>query len=219
MRILLTFVALLCVPTQAPAEVIKIFYNDSEVQFGLPGFYFGDEREDPLHVDDTTLPDSFFADLGPLVEHELLKDAAGTIVQSNYFYSGGLFDFGSFTLPITFFGVYAPEAPFVQVETGPLVDGNGGDVYFTLGPGLLDPGLAQALGTSRRIAGGRGAANLIFHDQQVCDTGEYGTYLSSTRVACDGALWIELDVPEPAYLSLTWAGLAWLMIRHQRRKS
>ena len=222
MRVLIALVGvLLFFPTQAPAEVISLFYFNSTIEFGPDSVRARAwDRQHGIFVDDTLISeldnpimqDGFLATEGPVVEHELLKDSNGVVVQSNYFYAGGQIDFGTFSLPIESYGLWVPELGHLQIEIGPQVGASGGDIYFTFGAGLLDPDLAAALGTSRRIVGGQGGTNVSY-----ARCGELGDYLSSKRVTCDGATWIELQVPEPSHVSLVAAGLAWFIARRRRR--
>ena len=222
MRLALAFVAMLLLfPAHAPAETIRFYYLNSDVIWG-PGathfnYYTGKDIQGS-----TGIPDEFFVDLGPLTEQQLFTNELGVVVQSNYlFSSGGPFVFGSgfpnaFELPLTSFTIFAPELGFTAVERGPIVNFLGGDLYFTLGPGLLPLEIAQALGVSRNIAGGRGAADLTYTNLPGrCSDGLYGTYLSPHRVACDGAIAIELDVPEPALMLLLPVGLGFVLRRRR----
>ena len=63
------------------------------------------------------------------MKQTLLRDKDGIVVQSNYFYTDGLFDFGTFTLPITSYGIWAPEPGFRKIEEAPRVSDHGGEVF------------------------------------------------------------------------------------------
>ena len=222
----LLLAALLFVPGQAHADSLWFQFLNSDVEFGIWGAHH-DGRDGEVRPSGGALVfGAFFdTDLAGPADQTLLRDATGKVVQSNYFYPASSFRFeffrfafGEFTLPLTSYGLYVPESSAGLVEPGPYVNGDyGGDVYFTLGPGVMDASLARRLGIGRHIVGGIGGSDMAYGFSAAggCDGGALGTYVSEERHACDGATWISLEVPEPASLALMAFGVVVLVGRYR----
>jgi hypothetical protein len=216
MRIALSLiVSFLCFfPLSADASPLELEFLNSKLTFGGANAYDrgwdGSVWHDGYWDPDFRL--GFEATPTTLVSQVLRTDSGGGVVQSNYTYAGGTFHFDGLgaDLPITLFKVFAPEPTQQLIEHGPLF---GGDVYFELGPGLLDPGVASALGIGRRIQGGFASTDMAYGE-----CGSLGDHNSASRVACDGATYITLEVPEPALLVIFATGVAPVVARRVRRR-
>jgi hypothetical protein len=218
------FAVLVLFPHNARADAISFQFLNSDVYFGPSGaVHYGRDGEvwrGGLRV----FVDAWFStELLEAADQQLLTTPTGTVVQSNYFYPDSTFHFGfefspfesgGFDLPLTSYGLYVPEPPYTHpLEPGPLLDDSGGDVYFTLGRGVLDPALARRLRVGRRILGGFGGSDMSY-----ANCGELGNHLSEERHACDGATWITLEVPEPSALALMSTGAVAMVVGRRRRR-
>jgi len=217
------------VPHDARADSIWFQFLNSDVDFGPGGaVHYGCDGEVWVAGDVVFFDAGFYTDPLDAADQRLLTAATGTVVQSNYFYPGGTFHFGfefsqfdsrEFALPLASYGLYVPEPPNGQLlEPGPLVDGDlGGDVYFTLGRGVMDAALARRLGIGRRILGGFGGSDMAYSADYCGEP--LGNHLSENRHACDGATWITLEVPEPSALALMATWVVAMAVGRRRQRS
>jgi hypothetical protein len=157
------------------------------------------------------LLDFSFESFGHLVNHSVTTDSAGIVTDSDYLYQG-VFDMtitlesvtgstrtGTFVAPILM-------ALHVTGENAlyPDVDG-----YYTLGPGIFDPFLAEAFGVARHTLGGDISSD--FDRSQTT-----GAYDAAHREAWDAAPYIRIQaVPEPSALLLGVLAIAMARVRYR----
>ena len=195
-------VLLLALPVGSLGAPLDFQFLNSELTFGANAHDSG--WDGAIWRDggwDSDIPLFLEAEPASLLEHRVFLDTAGSVVQSTYIYSGGLFHIlgGGFDIavPIEVFEVVVPESGGPLVQPTRTWRGFGGDVYFELRSTLLDAATAQALGIGPHILGGFGSTDMAYGR-----CGSLGDHSAAVRVACDGGTYLTLDVPEPAMLVL-----------------
>ena len=222
MRIYLSLLLALFLFSRATvsAAPVEFEFLNSELTFGLEALDRGWDASIWRNGVWDSVPLRFEVEPDTLLDHQLLKDPAGLILQSTYLYSGGVLHITGpggldLALPLEVLEVDVPEPGGALVRPAPTPGGFGGDVYFKLGPAFLDPVTASALGIGRRILGGYGATDMSYEE---CSDA-LGDHSSDVRVACDGATYFALDVPEPTLLTLLGVGALAMIVRQRSRRS
>lgn len=207
MKRALVLAVLLLVPFTADASTLTLtFEHDGGggASWGSSGFYLGTE----LYTGPVEWADRFDLTTGPATT--VTDNSAGG---SDYFYSDGIMTFSNngmavavvpiaFTISLSAFvydpvwGNYGP-GPVAQMLDYP---------DLALGPGIIDPALAQSLGIKPQILGGW----FFFVVDDFYSTGE------ATPNFLTGELLVE-EAPEPSML-LLGSGLAGVAVRRWRQR-
>jgi len=167
-------------------------------------------------------PTGYEAQAGALEEQVLLTDD-DTIIGSRYRYRGGAlaigFDLQNFGIGEHRTGILV--APIISLEiTAGEGDGESAEAVYRFGPGLLDPGIASALGVGRHVTGGSLYSGLLLTSSGNRH-GVAGDHDSPERQAWDGYADVTLSVPEPSAPMLgiiVLGGWVWRRRRTHRGK-
>jgi hypothetical protein len=226
MRIaLLLVVSLLLLPRQVAAgPVVFMEFLNSDLTFGLVNpDQFGYDLSSWSWSDEWEgWPTTYQAFGGTFVQQTLQSDAGGTVTNSEYLYENGTLQI-DFHLANSITGENRTGtllAPILTLQIG--VDEDAPIdaavfAFYTLGPGVFDASIADALGIGRRTVGGFIDSGLLLTDfgNRGCCGGDYTT---PDRQAWDGFADFHIEVPEPFTPILTALGLGgWFWRRRVAR--
>ena len=223
MRIAALLVSLILWPASyvGAGPVVFMEFLNSDFTFGSispnqEGYDLGS-----LYVDSLGFPvglgDGSYTASATAFDSQALGFGNGSVVGSQYFYTGGVFEI---FLSIEkngqqFTGSFEATIKKLTVTAGETEDDSVTALY-ELGPGLFDAAIAEALGIGRHTTGGEAVSQLILtsHGNRA---GVAGDHTTPQRQAWDGVNDITLDVPEPATLAL-FATAGALSIRRRPRR-